>query len=76
MCNLWSLKKFTCANLFQIALENPRDYVLIIYMKKYEIVYHNYAEAKRAKSAKIIYSGKPCRLLSVFGQNKRARSKQ
>ena len=25
-------------------------------MKKYEIAYHNYAEAKRASNAKIIYS--------------------
>ena len=25
-------------------------------MKRYEIAYHNYAEAKRAPSAKIIYS--------------------
>ena len=37
---------------FQIAPEKSRDYVLIIYIyiyiKKYEIAYHNYAEAKRA----------------------------
>ena len=39
---------FTSAYLFQIARENSCDYVLIIYMKKYEIAFHNYAEAKRA----------------------------
>ena len=36
------------AYLFQIAREKSCDYVLIIYMKKYEIAYHNYAEVKRA----------------------------
>ena len=41
-------KKLTSAYLFQIAREKSCDYVLIIYMKKYEIAYHNYAEAKRA----------------------------
>ena len=46
--NLWSLKTFTHAYLFQIAREKSCDYVLIIYMKKYYIAYHNYAEAKRA----------------------------
>ena len=45
-CNLWFLKKFTRAYLFQIAREKPCDYVFIMYMKKYEIAYHNYAEAK------------------------------
>ena len=30
------------------SMRKSRDYVLIIYMKKYEIAYHNYAEAKRA----------------------------
>ena len=47
-CNLWSLKKCTSAYLFQIAREKSYDYVLIIYMKKYEVGYHNCAEAKRA----------------------------
>ena len=42
------MKKITGAYLFQIAREKLCDYVLIIYMKKYEIAYHNYAEAKRA----------------------------
>ena len=42
------LKKFTSAHLFQIVRGKSCDYVLIIYMKKYEIAYHNYAEAKRA----------------------------
>ena len=36
------------AYFFQIVPEKSCDYVLIIYMKKYEIAYHNYAEAKRA----------------------------
>ena len=40
-------EKFTSAYLFQIAREKWRDYVLMICMKKYEIAYHNYAEAKR-----------------------------
>ena len=39
-------------------------------MEKYEIAYHNCAEAKRASNAKIIYSNR------VFGQNNRKRSKQ
>ena len=34
---MWSLKNL------QVLI-----YVLMIYMKKYEIAYHNYAEAKRA----------------------------
>ena len=36
------------AYLYQIAREKSWDYVLIMYMKKYEIAYHNYTEAKRA----------------------------
>ena len=36
------------AYFFQIVPEKSCDYVLIIYMKKYEIAYHNYTEAKRA----------------------------
>ena len=47
-CNLWSLKKLTSAYLFQTVRGKLCDYVLIIYMKKHEIAYHNYAEAKRA----------------------------
>ena len=43
-----SLKKLTSAYLFQIAQEKSCDYVLIIYMKKYEIAHHNYAEPKCA----------------------------
>ena len=41
-------KKLTSAYLFQTAPEKSYDYVLVMYMKKYEIAYHNYAEAKRA----------------------------
>ena len=44
MSNLWSLKKFTCAYLFQTAGEKLCDYVLIINMEKKEII--NYADAK------------------------------
>ena len=67
---MWSLKKFTSAYLFQIAREKSRDYVLMIYMKKYEVAYHNYAEAKRASSAKITYSNR------LFCKNNRVKSKQ
>ena len=35
------------AYLFQIVREKSWDYVLILYMKKYEIAYRNYAKAKR-----------------------------
>ena len=49
-------KEISSRNLFQIAREKLCDYVLITYMKKYEIADHYYAEAKRASSAKIIYS--------------------
>ena len=33
----------------QIAHEKSYDYVLIIYMKKYEIAYQNYAEKQSAR---------------------------
>ena len=39
ICGLW--KKLTSAYLFQIAREKSCDYVLIIYMEKYEMAYHN-----------------------------------
>ena len=51
----WSLTKwvqFASAYLFQIAREKSCDYVSITYMKKYEIAYHNCAEAKRAHQVK------------------------
>ena len=51
----WSLTKrvqFTSAYLFQIAREKSCDYVLITYMKEYEIAYHNCGEAKRAHQVK------------------------
>ena len=32
--------------------ENSCDYVLIIDMKKYDVAYHNYAEAKRTQVQK------------------------
>ena len=64
MSNLWSLKKFTCAYLFQTAGENLCDYVLIIEMEKKEIAYH-YADALAcASSAKVIYS-KPANNICV-----------
>ena len=53
---MWSLEKFTSAYLFQIARGKSYDFLLIIDMKKHEITYHNYAEARRASSAKIVYS--------------------
>ena len=40
------IKKITHAYLFQIAREKSCDYVLITYMKKHEIIYHNYVEAR------------------------------
>ena len=63
ICGLW--KNFPHAHLFLIVREKSCDYVLIIYMKKYEIAYHNCAEVKRASSAKIIYSNR------AFGENNR-----
>ena len=45
-------EKLTSAYLFKSVREKSCDYVLIIYMKKYEMAYHNYAES----NAKIIYS--------------------
>ena len=40
-------EKLKSAYLFQTAREKSCDYLLIMYMKKYEIAYHNYVEAKR-----------------------------
>ena len=51
----WSLTKwvqFTSAYLFQIVQEKSCDYLSITYMKKYEIAYHNCAEAKRVHQVK------------------------
>ena len=48
-------EKLTSAYIFNIAREKSFDYVLIIYMKKYKIAYHNYAEAKCTSSAKITF---------------------
>ena len=43
--------------MFQIVRQKSCDYVLIIYMKKYEIANLNYAEAKRVHQVqKIIYT--------------------
>ena len=44
--------RYVSAYLFQIAREKSCDYVLITYMKKYEIAYHNCGEAKRAHQVK------------------------
>ena len=52
-CNLWFLKKFTSAYLFQIAREKSCDYLLIICMKKFEMV-------KQKKLRHITQSGKNC----------------
>ena len=46
-------EKLTSAYIFNIAREKSFDYVLIIYMKKYEIAYHNHAEAKRTLQVQI-----------------------
>ena len=40
------------AYLLQIAREISCDYVLITYLKEYEIAYHNCGEAKRAHQVK------------------------
>ena len=45
-CKLGSLKKVKNEYLFQIVRRKSCDCILIIYMKKYEIAYYNYAEAK------------------------------
>ena len=62
-CNLWSLRKFTLSSscnswsltkfykcLFTSNCMKKKwcDFVLIIYMRKYQIAHHNYAKAKRA----------------------------
>ena len=39
-------KKLYKACLIKIAQQNSCEYVLIIYIKKYKIAYHSYAEAK------------------------------
>ena len=56
-CAIWNKQAWVnffkdlqnCANrasaIFQIAREKSFNYVLVIYMKKYDIAYHNYAEA-------------------------------
>ena len=52
-----SLKKFTSAYLFQIAREKSCDYLLIIYMKKFEMV-------KQKKRTRITQSGKNCAIIA------------
>ena len=44
---IYGLKKLISAYSFQIAQEKSCNNVLMIYMKKYEIAYHNDAEAKQ-----------------------------
>ena len=67
-CGLW---KNLLVLIYSKLQEKNCDYILIIYMKKYEKAYHNYVEAKHAK---IIYS-KPAndivRLVktTVYNQN-------
>ena len=58
-CAIWNKQAWVnffkdlqnCANrasaIFQIARDKSFNYVLVIYTKKYDIAYHNYAEAKR-----------------------------
>ena len=64
---LFSMKKLTSAYLFRTAREKSCDNVLMLYMKKYKIAYHNHAETKRAHQVQ---------KLCAFGQNNRVRSKQ
>ena len=51
--SICSLKKFTSAYLLQIAQEKSCDYLLITYMKKFEMV-------KQKKGTHITQSGKNC----------------
>ena len=53
MSAICSLKKFTSAYLFQIAREKSCDYLLIICMKKFEMV-------KKKKRTRITQSGNNC----------------
>ena len=53
MSAICSLKKFTSAYLFQIAREKSCDYLLITYIKKFEMV-------KQTKRKRIMQSGKNC----------------
>ena len=58
-CNLWSLKKWISACLFQIAREKSCDYVLIIYMEKYEmLIISKHKQSARIKCKNNLF--KPC----------------
>ena len=52
-----SLKKFTSAYLFQISRKKTCDYLLIIYMKKFEMV-------KQKKHTRITQSAKTCAIIA------------
>ena len=57
--SICSLKTFTNSHLFQIAREKSCDYLLIIYMRKSEIV-------KQRKRTRITQSGKNCAINCAF----------
>ena len=57
ICQVGLLKKFTSAYLFQIAWEKSCDYLLIIYMNKFEMV-------EQKKRTRITQSGKNCAIIA------------
>ena len=70
--NLWSLKKFTSAYLFQIEREKSCDYLLMIFMKKLRdrVNYERYrklrAKMNYSNAANIITSGVKTTFCSMF----------
>ena len=56
------MKKFTSAYLFQIAQDKSCDYLLIKYMKKFEMV-------KQKKRTRITQSGKNCAMRDLMRIN-------
>ena len=61
----------TSAYSHQTAREKSCDYVLIMYVKKYEIAYHNYTEAKRAHQVQKQFIQTVCSVkTTAYDQNK------
>ena len=61
----------TSAYLYQTAREKSCDYVFIMYMKKYEIAYHNYTEAKHAHQVQKQFIQTVCSVkTTAYDQNK------
>ena len=55
-----------------MAREKSCDYVLLKYMKKYEIAYHDYAEAKRAHQVQKLFI--QTLLMKLFVRSKQPRT--